>query len=63
MSTTIIAVIVNLLAVILPQLGITIGSEALTNAITVVVTILTGLWIWTQRYMQGDINFAGIRKG
>ena len=63
MSTTIIAVIVNLLAVVLPNLGITIGNEALTTTAQTVLAIATGLWIWAQRYRMGGINIAGLRKG
>ncbi len=62
MSTTIAAVIVNLLATILPILGISVGTEQLTTTIQVLVAIGTGLWIWKQRVAVGDVNGFGMRK-
>lgn len=62
MSTTVIAVIVQILAVGLPKLGINVGSEELTAALQTLVVIATGLWIWYQRVRRGDVNFAGVRK-
>lgn len=62
MSTTIIAVIVNLLAIILPLFGVTIGSDALTTTVQTIFAIGSGLWIWKERVSRGDITVAGIRK-
>ena len=62
MSTTISAVIINLLAVLLPLAGITVGSDALTTTIQTVTAIATGLWIWKERVKKGDINKFGVRK-
>ena len=62
MSTTIIAVIVNVLTMVLPLIGIDAGTEALTTFVQVGVAVATGLWIWIQRVRKGDVNFAGLRK-
>lgn len=69
MSTTIGATIANLLATILPLLGIQVGSDELTKTIQVLVAIGSGLWIWYQRLTLqkapsgfGDVNAIGARK-
>lgn len=62
MSQTISAVIIQLLAIFLPMLGITVGSVALTSFVQTAVVILAGVWIWIRRVRQGDVNFAGVRK-
>ena len=68
-STTISAVIVNLLATILPLLGIQIGTDQLTTTIQVIIALATGLWIWFQRTKLqaapggfGDVRGSGRRK-
>jgi hypothetical protein len=61
MSTTIISVIINLLAMVLPLLGISVGTDQLTTTIQVLVAIGTGLWIWKERVKKGDVNIAGLR--
>lgn len=61
-SQTYIAVAVNVLTIVLPRLGIELGSEELTTTIQTVVAIVTGIWILLRRYRQGDITIAGIRK-
>lgn len=63
MSTTISAVIINLLATVLPLLGVTVGTESLTTTLQTLVAIATGVWIWYQRVQRGDVNVAGVRKG
>lgn len=62
MSTTISAVIINLLVMILPLIGVTVGSEQLTNAVQVIVAIATGVWIWYMRVQRGDVTPLGLRK-
>lgn len=69
MSTTILAVIVNLLATLLPLINIDLGTAELTNAGQVIVAIVTGVWIWVQRTTlqkapngEGDVNLGGIKK-
>jgi hypothetical protein len=61
MSNTIVAVILNLLATLLPLLGIQIGSDSLTTTIQTIVAIGTGLFIWYKRYQKGDITKIGVR--
>lgn len=69
MSTTISAVIINLLSVGLPLLGISVGSEQLTTFVQVLIAIGTGVWIWYQRTTLqkapggiGDVSALGVRK-
>ena len=62
MSTTIAAVLVNFLAVLLPLIGITVGSDQLTTTIQVIIAIGTGLWIWMRRVQAGGVTTLGIRK-
>lgn len=62
MSQTIIAVFINLLATVLPLLGVNLGNEALTTTVQTVVAIITGLWIWTRRVQAGGVNVVGVRK-
>lgn len=61
-STTIVAVFVQLAVVILPMLGIQVGSVELTNALQTITVIVTGLWIWFQRLQRGDVSFFGSYK-
>lgn len=62
MSTTIGSVVLQLLAVILPLLGVNVGSEALTTTVQTIVVVGTGLWIWYRRVAKGDVNAYGARK-
>lgn len=63
MSRTYIAALVALLSGILPLLGFEIAdSEALTNGIANIVTILAALWALYGRVRLGDISWTGIRK-
>lgn len=61
-STTYIAVIVNILSVLLPKIGVEIGTDSLTTTVQTVITIATGLWILFKRYQQGDITPLGKKK-
>lgn len=61
-SQTYIAVIVNVLVILLPKLGVTIGSEELTTTIQVILGIGTAIWILVRRYKQGGVTMAGVRK-
>ena len=58
-STTVMAVLAQLLIVILPMFGVVVGSEQITSMAQTVVVIVTGLWIWFQRYQKGDIKLFG----
>ena len=62
MSTTISAVFVNILAFVLPLLGVQIGSESLTTTVQTIAVVGTALWIWFRRVSQGDVNVVGVRK-
>ena len=62
MSTTIIAVLVQLLSVGLPLLGITVGTEELTTTASTIAIIVTGIWIWRERVKVGDVSAMGVRK-
>lgn len=61
MSTTILAVIINLLATVLPLLGIEIGTEQLTTTVTTILAIGTGIYIWWARVQKGDVSKFGTR--
>jgi hypothetical protein len=62
MSTTISAVIINLLSVLLPKVGVQVGSDELTVTIQTLVAVATGLWIWVERVKRGDVTPLGRRK-
>lgn len=70
-SSTIAAVILNILVTVLPWLGINIGSDQLTTTVQTLVAIGTGIWIWYQRTklvsaktvgVASDVNAAGFKK-
>jgi hypothetical protein len=63
MSQIYVSAVVALLAQVLPHIGVTLGSEELTGFITTGVTIGAALWVMLRRYMQGDVNVLGARKG
>lgn len=62
MSTTIIAVVINMLSIILPLVGVSIGSAALTTTVQTLFAIGTGFWIWKERKARGDVDWLGRRK-
>ena len=62
MSTTVIASLVSILAVVLPFLGVEVGSEQLTVTAQTIAVVLSGIWVWFQRVQRSDVNFAGLRK-
>ena len=64
MSTTIGAIILNLLVVGLPYLGITVGDAALTTTIQTLVAVATGLWVWYQRTLprKSEVGAFGFKK-
>lgn len=62
MSTTIVAVVLNLLATVLPWLGITVGSDQLTTTVQTLVLVGSGIWIWYRRVGVGDVNALGVKK-
>lgn len=62
MSTTIIAQAASILAVILPLVGINVGTEALTTTISTIVVLVSAFWTWRERVKRGDVTIAGFRK-
>lgn len=63
MSTTIIALIVNLLGTALPYLGLAnITSEQLTITLNVLLAVGSALFLWAKRYGEGGIAISGVRK-
>jgi hypothetical protein len=63
MSKTYIAALVALLSALLPLLGFEIAdSEALTNGIANIVTVIAALWAIWGRVQVGDISWIGLRK-
>lgn len=62
MSTTIVSVFVLLASQVFPLLGIQVGSDQLTNTISTIVAIVTGLIIWYRRVQVGDVKVTGARK-
>lgn len=63
MSTTIASVLAQLLVIVLPMMGMKIGSDELTVTIQTIVVVVTGVWIWFQRVQRGDVGFFGKRIG
>ncbi len=61
MSQTYIGILVMLASVFLPKLGVNIGGDQLTAAISVIATIVGGLWAFWGRYRLGGVNAAGLR--
>lgn len=70
-STTIVAVLINLIVQVLPYFGIVdIGTEQLTNAVQVIVALGTGIWIWYNRLhlkkvgstAESDVKLSGVKK-
>lgn len=61
MSQTILGIIVMLASVLLPKIGLNIGSDQLTSTISTIVLIVAAAWAWYARHRLGGINVAGIR--
>ncbi len=62
MSTTILAAFINILATVLPILGVNIGTDALTTTVQTLVAIGTAIYIWMHRASKGDVDILGRRK-
>ena len=61
MSQTILATIINILAFVLPLLGVEIGSEQLTTTVQTIAVVGTALCIWFRRVSKGDVTVVGKR--
>lgn len=57
-----IAVIVNVLAFLLPKMGIIIGSDSLTTTVTTIATLASGIYLLYKRYTRGGVNLLGFRE-
>lgn len=62
MSQIILAAIIQLLTVLLPAIGVQLGSDQLTNFAQTIIIIGTSAWIWVRRYQQKDVSPLGVRK-
>ena len=69
MSSTIIAVWINLAVQLLPLIGVNVGPEELTSTVQVLVAVVSGIWIWYNRTLlkkvgkaESDVNLAGLKK-
>lgn len=63
MSTTIFALIVNLIGTGLPYIGLEdITNEHLTITLNVLLAVGSALFLWLKRYAAGDITIVGARK-
>lgn len=61
-SPTYVSVLVALLSQILPMLGVEIGNDNHTNAITTILTIVAALVILVRRYWKGDVTVVGAHR-
>lgn len=62
MSQTYVSVLVMVLAQVLPNFGITLGSDSLTTTVATLATVFAAIWALVRRYKQGGITVAGVRK-
>jgi hypothetical protein len=62
MSQTIAMVLTQLLAIVLPIVGVTVGNDQITSFVQTAVVIGAGIWIWVRRYQEGDVGVFGSRK-
>jgi uncharacterized membrane protein len=62
MSTTYITAIVIVFVQLLSFIGIDVGTEEVTSALTTIITVIGGLVIAYRRWMQNDITIAGVKK-
>ncbi len=61
MSQTYLAVLVMVLAQILPKIGVNLGNDALTTTVSVLVTVGGALWALVRRYQAGGVTVFGSR--
>ena len=61
-SQTYVGVIVSVLGSVFPKFGVSVGGEELTTTISVILTVLGGLWAFWGRYRKGGITLWGTRE-
>lgn len=61
-STTIGAVVVIFAVTLKSVFEIEISESALETTIQTILVLLSGLWIWKERYKKGGVSFLGIRR-
>ena len=69
MTPQLIAVLANLIAQVLPFIGVSLGTDAITTAIQVIVAIVSGIWILIDRATlkkvgrsESDATLGGLKK-
>ena len=62
MSQIYVSAIVALLALFLPKIGVSIGSEELTTTVQTIVITVSAIWIMIRRKKLGGINVLGVRN-
>jgi len=60
-SSEYLAVIVMVLAKVLPLVGIEVGSEALTTTATTLIAVVSGLYLLFKRWKRGGVSALGVR--
>lgn len=61
-SQTYVGIIVMLLSVLLPKIGVNLGSDELTAFISTLLVIGGGLYAFIGRYRAGGINRLGFKQ-
>ena len=61
-SQTYVGIVVTLLGSFLPKLGVEVGSDELTTTLSVIITVIGGLWAFWGRYRKGDVAIVGVKK-
>jgi hypothetical protein len=56
-----ISVLVLILSQVLPKIGVTIGSDALTTTIQTIIAIGVGLFVMYRQWATGRATLAGTR--
>ena len=62
MSQIYVSAVVAILAQLLPYIGVSLGSEELTQAVSAFITVIAALWVMIRRLKQGDIGVFGGRR-
>jgi len=62
MSQTYIAIFVQFAVILLPMIGVRVGSDELTAAIQTFMAIGAGFWVLIRRFQAGDVSPLGFRR-